>query len=158
MNRLALTLGTWFGCGYWPWGPGTAGSAGGLLLAWVLVRYAGWPTWWLLILAAVATPVGIWAAGRTAEIVQTKDPGLVVVDEVLGQWIALGALPVWSWQGAVAAFVLFRLFDMTKPWPVRNLESLPGGIGIVADDLGAGIYAGIALRVVLLAAGWFNLR
>ena len=82
----------------------------------------------------------------------------MVVDEVLGQWIALGALPVWSWQGAVAAFVLFRLFDMTKPWPVRNLESLPGGIGIVADDLGAGIYAGIALRVVLLAAGWFNLR
>jgi phosphatidylglycerophosphatase A len=127
-------------------------------MAWVLVRYAGWPTWWLLPLAAIATPVGIWAAGRTAEIVAKKDPGVVVVDEVLGQWIALAALPAWTWQGALAAFVVFRLFDMTKPWPVRSLESLPGGTGIVADDLGAGIYAAIALRVVLLAAGWFNLR
>jgi len=128
------------------------------LVAWVLVRYAGWPTWWLLLLAAIATPVGIWASGRTAQIVGKKDPGLVVVDEVLGQWIALAALPAWTWQGALAAFLLFRFFDITKPWPVRNLESLPGGTGIVADDLGAGIYAGIVLRVVLLAAGWFNLR
>jgi len=128
------------------------------LIAWVLVRYAGWSTWWLLLLAAIATPVGIWAAGRTARIVGQKDPGLVVVDEVLGQWIALAALPTWTWQGALAAFVLFRLFDMTKPWPVRDMERLPGGTGIVADDLGAGIYAAIALRVVLLAAGWFNLR
>lgn len=158
MNRLALALATWFGCGYWPWGPGTAGSAGGLLVAWVLVRYAAWPVWWLLPLAAIATPVAIWAASRTARIVGKKDPGLVVVDEVLGQWIALAVLPAWTWQGALAAFVLFRLFDITKPWPVRNLESLPEGTGIVADDLGAGIYAGIALWVVLLAAGWFNLR
>lgn len=158
MNKLALTLATWFGCGYWPWGPGTAGSAGGLLVAWLLVQYAGWPAWSLLVLAAVATPVGIWAAGRTAEIVHKEDPGLVVVDEVLGQWIALAALPVWTWQGGLAAFALFRLFDITKPWPVRKLERLPGGTGIVADDLGAGIYAAIVLRVVLLAAGWFNLK
>jgi phosphatidylglycerophosphatase A len=92
MKSLALALGTCFGCGYWPWVPGTAGSAGGLLVAWVLVRYAGQPVWWLLPLAALATPVGIWAAGRTAKIVGKKGPGLVVVDEVLGQWIGLGAL------------------------------------------------------------------
>jgi phosphatidylglycerophosphatase A len=157
-DRIALTLATWFGCGLWPWGPGTAGSAGGVLVAWLLVRYAGWAPWMLLALAALATPLGIWAAGRTAIVTGKKDPQLVVLDEVLGQWIALAAIPAWSWQWALAAFVLFRLFDITKPWPVRQLEALPGGTGIVADDLGAGVYAAAVARVVLLAGGWFNLK
>ena len=66
MNKLALAIATWFGCGYAPWAPGTVGSAGGVLVGWLLVRYAGWPPWTLAVLAAVLTPVGIWAAGRTA--------------------------------------------------------------------------------------------
>jgi phosphatidylglycerophosphatase A len=157
-DRLALTLSTWFGCGCWPWGPGTAGSAGGVLVAWLLVRYLGWAPWMLLGLAALATPVGIWSAGRTAKLKNKEDPQLVVIDEVLGQWIALAAIPHWSWPWALAAFVLFRLFDITKPAPVRQLESLPGGTGIVADDLGAGVYAAAVLLVVPLVSGWFNLR
>ena len=112
----------------------------------------------LLPLAAVCTPVGIWSAGRAAILKRTKDPQLVVIDEVLGQWIALAAIPHWSWQWALAAFALFRLFDITKPWPVRQLEDLPGGTGIVADDLGAGLYGAAVLLVVLLVGGWFNLR
>ena len=77
----------------------------------------------------------------------------MVVDEVLGQWIALAAIHHWSWVGCVGAFVLFRLFDILKPPPVRQLESLPGGFGINADDAMAGCYAAL----VLLLAGWFNL-
>ena len=154
MNRLALTIATWFGCGYWPWGPGTAGSASGVLAAWLWVRYGGLPPWTLLPLALICTLPGVWAAGRTAHMLGREDPGLVVVDEVLGQWITLSALHTWSWQGALAAFVLFRIFDMTKPWPLRKLEDLPSGWGIVADDLGAGCYG----WVVLFVAGWFNFR
>lgn len=157
-RTLALTISTWFGCGYWPWGPGTAGSAGGVLVAWLLVRYAGWSPWMLLVLTAVATPIGIWSASRTAEIKQKKDPQLVVVDEVLGQWIVLAAIPHWTWQWALLAFVLFRAFDMTKPAPVRQLESLPAGTGIVADDLGAGVYGAAVVLLVLAVGGWFNLR
>jgi phosphatidylglycerophosphatase A len=134
MNKLALAIATWFGCGYAPWAPGTVGSAGGVLVGWLLVRYAGWPPWTLAALAAILTPVGIWAAGRTADLVGKKDP-----------W-------------ALAAFALFRLFDIVKPWPVWKLERLPGGTGIVVDDLGAGVYAFVTLRVLQLAAGWFNLK
>jgi len=158
MNKLALAIATWFGCGYWPWGPGTVGSAGGVLVAWVLVRYAGWPTWMLLALAAVCTPVGIWAAGRAADLSGKEDPGLVVVDEVLGQWIVLAAMREWTWQWALAAFLLFRAFDIVKPWPVRKLERLPGGMGIVLDDLGAGVYGWVTVRVLQLASGWVNLK
>ena len=158
MNKLALAIATWFGCGYWPWAPGTAGSAGGVLVAWLLVRYAGWPPWALLLLMAACTPVALWAAGRTARIVGRKDPGLVVVDEVLGQWIALAAMHQWQWAWALAAFLLFRIFDIIKPWPVRQMEELPGGTGIVVDDLGAGAYAWIVMALLQLLAGWFKLK
>ena len=153
MNKLALAIATWFGCGYAPWAPGTVGSAGGVLVGWLLVRYAGWPPWTLAALAALSTPVGIWAAGRAADLVGKKDPGLVVVDEVVGQWIALGGAANLKWPVWLAAFALFRLMDIWKPAPVRQLERLPGGYGIVADDVMAGVYAAL----VLWAAGCFNL-
>jgi phosphatidylglycerophosphatase A len=152
MNRIALVIGTWFGCGYWPKGPGTAGSIGALLAAWPLVRYAHFEPWHFLALAAVWTGPAVWAASRTAELKNLKDPQIVVVDEVLGQWITLAGAAVWDWQHVLAALVLFRLFDITKPWPVRQLESLPGGVGIVADDLMAGVYGAlvlVALRFVV---------
>ena len=105
------------------------------------------------MLAVAATAPAIWAAGVTARAVNQKDPGMVVVDEVLGQWIALaGARPL-NWKIWLGAFVLFRLFDIWKPPPVRQLEALPGGTGIVADDVMAGVYAAL----VLLVAGCFNL-
>ena len=82
-----------------------------------------------------------------------EDPGLVVVDEVVGQWIALAGATALNWKSFLAAFVLFRLFDIFKPPPVRQLEALHGGVGIVMDDVMAGVYAAL----VLFLAGWFNL-
>jgi phosphatidylglycerophosphatase A len=95
----------------------------------------------------------VWAAGETARRTGIEDPQFVVVDEVVGQWLALAGARVLNWKTWLAAFVLFRLFDIWKPFPVRQLESLPGGVGIVADDLMAGLYAAL----VLFLAGWFNL-
>ncbi|MBI5280228.1 MAG: phosphatidylglycerophosphatase A [Candidatus Solibacter usitatus] len=145
MNRLALLLGTWFGCGLAPLAPGTVGSVGALIVAWPLVAWCGFLPWHFPALAAVFTLPGMWAAGRTAAIKGLKDPQIVVVDEVLGQWIALGGAAALDPPRLLAAFALFRLFDIVKPWPVRRLEALPGGVGIVADDLAAGAYAALVL-------------
>jgi phosphatidylglycerophosphatase A len=87
----------------------------------------------------------IWSATQTERIVQKQDPGIVVVDEVLGQWVALAGATVWNWKTYLAAFVLFRLFDIWKPQPVRAAEALPRGTGIVTDDLIAGLYAALIL-------------
>lgn len=152
MSFLARLIGTWFYCGYFPKGPGTAGSIGALLVAWPVAAY-GWGPLAYAFLAAVGFIPAIWAAGRMSEDTGSKDPQTVVVDEVIGQWIALAAVPMldhWGWW--LAAFLLFRLFDIWKPWPVRPLEKIPGGAGIVLDDVGAGIYAAL----VLILAGWFN--
>jgi phosphatidylglycerophosphatase A len=152
-SKAAHLISTWFGCGYAPFGPGTAGSLAALAIAWLLVRYAGWHTMWLAPLAIAGTGPAMWAAGVTARELQQKDPQRVVVDEVLGQWLALAAAGPLNCKSWTAAFFLFRLFDIWKPPPVRQLERIPGGAGIVADDLMAGIYAAL----VLLLAGCFNL-
>ena len=119
----------------------------------MIEHYAGWKPLWFAPLAVVVSAPAIWAAGETARQAQLKDPGFVVVDEVVGQWLALSAARSLNWKSYLAAFLLFRLFDIWKPFPVRQLESLPGGVGIIADDLMAGLYAAL----VLFLAGWFNL-
>jgi phosphatidylglycerophosphatase A len=91
---------------------------------------------------------GTLAASRVAARVGKKDPGLVVVDEVAGQWVTLIALP-FTPTTALVGFLLFRVMDIVKPWPARALERLPGGLGIMADDLAAGIYAHLGLRAAL---------
>lgn len=146
MNRLALTIATWFGCGYFPWGPGTAGSLAAVLIAAGLRWYGLGRGTLALLIVALLLPA-IWAASRTARVMGREDPGLVVVDEVLGQWLTLIGLPARSWKILLAGFFLFRLFDIWKPWPVRRLEQLPEGTGIVADDLGAGLYAASILYI-----------
>jgi phosphatidylglycerophosphatase A len=151
--KLANLLSTWFGCGYSPFAPGTAGSLAGLAIAVVLHEYAGFSWWQFLLLAALLFGPAVWAAGITAEAVGRKDPSIVVVDEVIGQWISLAGVRHFTWESYLAAFLLFRLFDIWKPPPVRQLEALPGGLGINADDVMAGIYAAL----VLFLAGWFNL-
>jgi len=151
--KVATLLATWFGIGFTPVAPGTAGSLAALAIAWLLAAYAGWRPLWFAALALVTVAPAMWAAGVTAHERTEKDPQVVVIDEVVGQWIALAGarhLNVKSWIGA---FVLFRLFDIWKPAPVRQLEKLPGGVGIVADDLMAGLYAALVLSV----AGCFNL-
>jgi phosphatidylglycerophosphatase A len=149
----ATLLATWFGCGYSPAAPGTVGSLGALAVAWALHAWLGWANVHFAALALAFTGPAIWAAGRVAEAGGKKDPGLVVADEVAGQWLTLAGAGVWNAKAWVLAFCLFRLFDIVKPPPVRQLEALPGGTGIVADDLGAGVYAALVLWVF----GWFNL-
>ena len=152
-ERFAFAIATWFGCGRSPWAPGTVGSAAALAIAAALHAYLGFVSYDFLLLAAALAGPAVWAADVAAKTSGIKDPGFVVVDEVLGQWIALGAARPWNWLSCLGAFALFRLFDIWKPPPVRQLESLPGGLGINADDVMAGIYAAL----VLWLAGWFNL-
>jgi phosphatidylglycerophosphatase A len=152
-NPLAVLLATWFGCGYSPFAPGTAGSAAAVLIAVVLHQYAGLDGWHFALMGAILFFPAIWAAGITARARKLKDPSVVVVDEVIGQWISLAGAHSLNWKSWIAAFVLFRLFDIVKPFPARQLEDLPGGLGINADDVMAGVYAGL----VVFLAGWFNL-
>lgn len=152
-SPLSFALATWFGCGLSPKAPGTVGTLGGLIVAIPLITYANFTAWHFILLTAVVTPIGIWAANKTIESTGSQDPQIVVIDEVLGLWLTLAGAARFNWQSFLLAFVLFRIFDITKPWPVRNLEKLHGGTGVIVDDLGAGIYA----AVVMALAGWFNL-
>ena len=147
MNRLAILVGTWFGCGYCPWGPGTLGSLAAVLPVALLHFYVGAGRATIFMLLAALLLPAIWAATRTARFVGKEDPGIVVVDEVLGQWVTLLGATVLSAKALVAGFVLFRLFDIWKPWPIRKLERLPEGTGIVADDLAAGVYGALILYI-----------
>jgi phosphatidylglycerophosphatase A len=152
-SSAARLLATWFGCGYSPKAPGTAGSAAAVVLAVILHRWGGFAPWHFAVLAALIFLPSVWAAGYLARELHLEDPQIVVVDEVIGQWIALAGARELNVQGYVAAFALFRVFDIWKPAPVRQLERLHGGLGIIADDVMAGIYAAL----VLLLAGCFNL-
>jgi phosphatidylglycerophosphatase A len=142
----AWLFATWFGCGHFPKGPGTAGSLGALLVALPLV-YAGLPSWGFLLLSLVLLYPGIAASSSVAIRSGLKDPQIVVIDEVLGQWITLAGAAVLNWKSFLLAFVLFRLFDILKPPPIRRLERIPGGAGIVLDDFLAGVYGAIVLAV-----------
>jgi phosphatidylglycerophosphatase A len=104
--------------------------------------------WATLIAAAVVTLIGIPAATLVARGSGLKDPQFVVIDEVAGQLVALIAVPL-AWKTFLAGFILFRIFDMWKPFPVRRLERLPEGTGIVVDDLGAGVYALVVMHLLL---------
>ncbi len=152
-RKLALAIATWFGCGLAPKAPGTAGSAAAVAIAWTLAHYAGWTPPWFGVLALAILIPAVWAAGAAARAAKTEDPNLVVVDEVAGQWITMAGAAAMNWKSCLLAFLLFRLFDIWKPPPVRQLERLRGGLGIVADDVAAGIYGAL----VLFLAGWFNL-
>ncbi len=155
MNRagLADVIATWFGCGFCPVGPGTAGSAAAVALALAAESFWHFHPVWLLLPTALLLFPGIWAAGVAATSRGRKDPGLVVVDEVLGQWVTLAGATRFNWKSWLLGFLLFRAFDIWKPFPIRRLEALPGGTGIVADDLLAGAYGAL----VLFMAGCFNL-
>jgi phosphatidylglycerophosphatase A len=152
-NPFARLIATWFGCGLSPWAPGTAGSAAALAIAIALHHYLGFGRWHFLAMAALLALPAVWSAGVAARDAGVEDPGFVVVDEVLGQWITLAGAAAYNWKSYLAAFALFRLFDIWKPFPVRQLEALPGGLGINADDAMAGLYAAL----VLFLAGCFNL-
>ena len=153
MRAFARVLATWFGCGYVPKGPGTAGTLGGLLVAWALHQWLELPPLFFGALALVFLYPSIWAAGVVARELKTEDPQIVVIDEVVGLWITLSGAEHLDSKSWLLAFALFRLFDIWKPWPVRQFENFPGGTGIVMDDAMAGVYGAL----VMFAAGWFNL-
>lgn len=146
---MALALATGLGSGYAPVAPGTFGAALGLLLFWPLATL---PLAHQGLATLVLCGVGVAAASAVARHVGLHDPGLVVIDEIVGMWVSLLLLP-FTPATAAAAFLLFRAMDVLKPWPARQLEALPGGWGIVADDLMAGVYANLLLRVALQALG-----
>jgi phosphatidylglycerophosphatase A len=144
---------TWFGCGLSPKAPGTVGSVAAILIAWPLAL-AGFNRWGFLFLSLAALYPAIAAAGIVARESGRKDPQSVVVDEVLGQWLTLAGAIRLNWRSLLLALLLFRIFDILKPPPIRLIERVPGGAGIVLDDMLAGVYAAL----VLFLLGWFNLN
>jgi phosphatidylglycerophosphatase A len=143
IDRVATVIATAGGAGYSPVAPGTAGTLVAVVALWLVPL----STFALLIATAVVTALGIWAGARVERAVGRKDPGVVVIDEVAGMMVSVLAVPR-SVPVLVAAFFLFRFFDVVKPPPANRLQALPGGLGIMVDDLIAGAYA----LVVLLAA------
>lgn len=146
LDSVATVVATGLGAGFSPVAPGTFGSAVGLLLFWPVRALSPWLH---LAGAAALALAGIAAGGRLASRMKVEDPGRVVIDEVAGMWVSLLFLP-FTWRTALIAFVAFRVMDMVKPWPARQMEDLPGGWGIMADDLMAGVYANLLVRVALL--------
>lgn len=170
-DYFALAFAT-CGVGYFPIAPGTLGSLVGVglyLTIWsgmdqlltsralanrLTTVYVFTPLMaFMLLVIFLVTMIGIWAATRTEKLQQKKDPSIVVIDEVAGQMIALLSGPFWiqTWWSILSAFILFRLFDIWKPYPIRRLEGLESGLGIMADDLGAGVYALIVNSLLISA-------
>lgn len=150
LSRPALLIATWFGCGLLPGAPGSWGSLAALPFAWAIAWAGGAGA--LLGAALLLFFLGWWAAGIAAAAFGAADPGAVVVDEVMGQWLTLAAAPL-DPRAYAAGFVLFRLFDIVKPWPVRWADRrIAGGLGIMLDDGLAALYAAAILligRVIL---------
>ena len=146
MTRLAVFLATAGYCGYFPIAPGTVGSAAGLLV-YLIVWWAGSPIVEIALIA-VTFAAGTWAATHAERFFGGIDPGPVVIDEVLGMLVTLALIPV-GWSAALTGFVLFRIFDVIKPYPADRLEKFHGGFGIMADDAMAGIYANLSLRALM---------
>jgi phosphatidylglycerophosphatase A len=145
MNRLAVAIASAFGLGYAPIAPGTAGSAAGVLIYlltahWHLTAQAG--------LALAVIVIGVWSSSIAAKHYGRSDPSHAVIDEVAGQLVTMFATGV-GWKGALIGFLLFRAFDIVKPWPVNKLESLHGGWGIMADDVMAGVYSCAILHAIV---------
>lgn len=154
MTRLAVFVATVAYCGYFPVAPGTIGSIAGLAV-YALVWWSKSPFVEAGAIVAVFA-AGVWAGTVAERYFGGIDPGPVVIDEVLGMLITLAFVPV-SWSGALAGFVLFRIFDVIKPYPAGRFERLPGGLGVMADDAMAAVYANITLRVALwLLPNWIG--
>ena len=143
--NVSRAIATLFGIGHAGFAPGTVGSIVSLPLAYLIAWSGG--RFALLLAAIIALAIGAWASELYARQVKSFDPKECVVDELAGQWIACAFAPV-ALLAYAFAFALFRLFDIWKPWPIRKIEHLHGGIGIMADDLVAAVFAGVVLAVL----------
>jgi phosphatidylglycerophosphatase A len=166
VDYLALGIAT-FGVGLIKLAPGTWGSIVGVGL-YLLLQIGEYSVWQIglarnwraeqldawrveahILILVLTVAIGIWSADRASKILNKKDPQQVVVDEIAGQFIALMFLPLnVSWWMILAAFILFRFFDILKPYPIDNLQDMPGGFGVVVDDLVAGVYAAIIVSLI----------
>lgn len=154
MKGLAVFIASVGYVGYFPIAPGTAGSLAALVL-FAFIRWIGVTAVELSAIVAVFA-IGVWAAHGTETALGRKDPGVVVIDEVLGMLITLAVLPL-SLTGIALGFLLFRVLDVVKPYPAAQLEHLHGGLGIMSDDAVAGLYAHLALRAcVWMAPAWLT--
>jgi len=145
---MALLISTFGYVGFFPIAPGTAGSLAALALS-ALVRWIDLPILELAAIVAVFA-VGVWAATKTEALLGSTDPGPIVIDEVLGMLITLAWLPL-SLTGVVVGFVLFRVYDVLKPYPARRFEDMHGGWGVMLDDAMAGVYGQVTLRLLVWA-------
>ena len=144
-GKAALVLSTWFGAGLVPRAPGTAGTMAGLPLVLIIKCFGS--LYEALVLFAFVF-LAIWAADRSHRLLGREDPPEVVIDEVAGYLLALFLLPA-TWLTISLGFLLFRVFDIWKPFPIKRLEVIKGGPGIVLDDLMAGVYANLIMRIAL---------
>ncbi|MBP1659854.1 MAG: putative phosphatidylglycerophosphatase [Candidatus Aminicenantes bacterium] len=145
--RLSGILATFFGLGFAPAMPGTVASAAAAVLYALVLHDLSRPLYVLLVFALFF--LGTAVSSRYAAELRRPDPGRIVIDEVCGQLLALAFLPS-AWPAVAMSFALFRFFDIIKPWPIRKLERIPGGWGIMADDVGAGLAAALLARLILL--------
>ena len=145
MKNLSKYVASFFGIGFLPVGPGTWGSAAGAVIAW----YSGDA---LLTISILFMAAGFWAATKAEQDFGSKDPGAFVLDEVCGMMLTVLLLPRVLWLYG-AAFVLFRLLDIWKPWPISKIQACSKSWSIMGDDLAAGILANIILRGILMATG-----
>jgi len=146
--KLANCLSTVFKIGYLPIAPGTWGSLAALIVWYWIIGFAS--TFTFIVLIAVIFVLGAYVSSVTENYLSTKDPSIIVIDEWVGQWIALLFLPKTVLWGLVA-FILFRVFDIWKPYPISALDRIKGGFGIMADDVLAGIYA---LAIISVLRAW----
>jgi phosphatidylglycerophosphatase A len=145
-GKTALVLSTWFGSGCLPIAPGTFGTLAAVPLILVLNNFG---IWYSAITLLIVVGIAVWSAGLTQDLLEKEDPSEIVIDEVAGFLLATALLP-FSWLSFGLVFFLFRFFDILKPYPIKHLERLRGGIGIVMDDLLAGLYACAGTWVILL--------
>jgi len=149
VTRVALGIATALGAGYSPIAPGTAGSAVALVILW-LVPFSQAA---LVAFFVAVTVVGTWAAHVAEAAVGDKDPGVIVIDEIAGMTLSVLVLPL-TVPVLLAGFVLFRIFDVVKPFPAGRLQALSGGVGVMIDDLIAGLYALLILIAARAAFAW----
>ena len=149
-GKIVLVLSTWFGTGLLPIAPGTFGTLATVPLIIVLDNLG---TIYKVLSLMIAIVVAIWASGRHQELLRQSDPREIVIDEVAGFLLTMLFLPR-SWLAIGLGFIFFRLFDILKPYPIRQTERIRGGLGVVIDDLVAGLYAYAVVRVILLIPGF----
>lgn len=147
MTRLAVFIATVGYCGYFPFAPGTVGSAAGLVF-YALVWWIASPLFETMFIVGLFA-AGVWAGTTAERYFGGVDPGPIVMDEVVGMLITLAFIPGLGWSGVLAGFLLFRVFDVVKPFPAGRFERLHGGLGVMADDAMAAVYANLSLRLLL---------